>query len=54
MQDPQWCGCCGRQRKGHDDNFCEECLLHVRSAGAPWDRTYFAQFNEDCPLRDPR
>ena len=52
MREPEWCGCCGRERKGCDDSFCEDCLLHVRQAGAPWDRTYFAQFNVDCPLQE--
>ena len=43
-----YCGCCGVELVG-GDMWCVHCRSHVLVYGAPWDRTYFAQYGKECP-----
>lgn len=47
------CGCCGNPvgfvRDQFDREWCKNCEGHVLSYGQMYDRTYFAQFNRECP-----
>lgn len=45
-----FCGCCGRDTRTADYNFCADCLTHCLNRGLPWDRTYYAQHGTNCPL----
>jgi hypothetical protein len=48
---PALCGCCGRFAEWGE--WCARCTQHLAPleiAGAPWDRTWFAQRGEPCPL----
>lgn len=45
------CGCCGRP-KAENEIWCVDCKEHVAVSGALWNRTYLAQFGEDCPFQD--
>ena len=45
-----YCGCCGIEIEGQG-NWCKNCLPHIIDTHqAPWNNTYFAQFNQDCPF----
>ena len=49
-----FCGCCGTLSKGE---FCVKCRQHVLPINGnrhAWERTYFAQFGQDCPYQDPK
>ena len=46
-----YCGCCGYNKlPGTVAFWCEECSPHIGTGGAPWNRTYGAQFDEECPV----
>jgi hypothetical protein len=60
MAEWDYCGCCGRECKGE---WCADCKAHLRQLtlrpglgcaldNAPWERTYYAQFGEDCPYQE--
>lgn len=44
------CGCCGRIIS--HGNWCSDCLKHIsaNSRAPMWERTYFAQFQTECPF----
>ena len=42
-----YCGCCGRDLPTGD--WCRDCARHIAQNGAPWERTYYAQFKAECP-----
>lgn len=49
-----FCGCCGNQLRTNAQ-WCGSCRRHVLNGAAaaglaPWERTYFAQHDEDCPV----
>ena len=49
-----YCGCCGneliRPGDGGLDGWCGRCRMHVlKDRRPPHERTYFAQFKEECP-----
>ena len=54
-----YCGCCGRQILIVEDeeDWCGYCRKHVRAQLlyghiAPWERTYLAQFGQECPFTE--
>ena len=51
MAKESYCGCCGRE--SWPWSWCQDCQEHLRPAYglAPWLRTYWAQFKEDCPYQ---
>lgn len=42
-----FCGCCGCDLGSGD--WCRDCTRHIATNGAPWERTYYAQFKVECP-----
>lgn len=42
-----YCGCCGNPCVG---DWCCGCASHVTRWGPPWERTYFAQHDKECPF----
>ena len=54
-KEESFCGCCGRQIKS--DYWCKDCVKHLlprkgRCVNGPWDRTYYAQYNKNCPYSE--
>ena len=52
-----YCGCCGYNKLPATGTFwCVECLPHLKKPDGsrcfmgPEDRTYFAQWNQECPV----
>lgn len=58
-----YCGCCGQRLEGarsEESMWCEPCEVHLAppfwpegQRREPWDRTWYAQHKEDCPLSGP-
>lgn len=45
----KYCGCCGNETE-NAHYWCNKCKPHIRKASVPpWDQTYYAQYEEDCP-----
>lgn len=45
------CACCGRPSDG--ELWCNDCELHVDPTKPFFERTYYAQYKEDCPYQIP-
>lgn len=49
-REPDYCGCCGRETKGHSTFWCRECAGHLGAGDYPHERTFYAQHQKPCPF----
>jgi len=51
VKQQNYCGCCGNEIPFGD--WCLKCTKHILQNRyiSIWERTYFAQYNKDCPYQ---